>query len=89
MNLNREASRGWVRRHSRGRSRSPLARLVKEKTSQASNKDRESRAGDGNNAKSNSNKISNKDEQANYRKQMKKLRPAPNLVFDVFSPARI
>ena len=88
MNLNREASRDWVRKHSRGRPCSPLVGLAKEKTSQAGNKDRESRVGDGNNAKSNPNKISNKDEQAKCRKQMKKPRLAPNLVFDVFSPAR-
>ena len=87
VDLDREASRDWARKQSRGRPRSHLARLAKEKMSQADNKDRESRTGDGNNAKINSNKISNKDEQANCRKQMKKPRPAPNLVFDVFSPA--
>ena len=88
MDLDRKASRDWVRKNLRGHPRSPLARLAKEKMSQVGDKDRESWVGDGNNAKSNSNKISNKDEQANCRKQMKKPRPAPNLVFDVFSPAR-
>ena len=88
MDLGRKASQDWVRKHSRGHPHSPLARLAKEKTSQVGDKDRESRVGDGNNAKSNSNKISNKDEQANCRKQMKKPRSAPNLVFDVFSSAR-
>ena len=34
------------------------------------------------------NKTSNENELANCRKQMKKPRPAPSLVFDVFSPAR-
>ena len=34
------------------------------------------------------NKTSNETELANCRKQMKKLRLAPSLVFDVFSPAR-
>ena len=87
MDLDRKASQDWVRKHSRGHPRSPLARLAKEKTSQVGDKDRESRVGDGNNAKSNSNKISNKDEQANCRKQMKKSRPAPNIFFYVFSPA--
>ena len=34
------------------------------------------------------NKTSNENEQANCGKQMKKPRPAPNLVFDVFSLVR-
>ena len=71
MDLDRKASRDWIRKHSRGHPRSPLARLAKENMSQVGDKERESRDGDGNNAKSNSNKISNKDEQANCRKQMK------------------
>ena len=88
VDLDRKASRDWVRKHSQGHPRSPLVRLTKEKMSQVGDKDRESWVGDGNNAKSDSNKILNKDEQANSRKQMKKPRPAPNLVFDVFSLAR-
>ena len=71
MNLSEGASRNQERNGSRGRPCSPLARLAKERMSQAKNKDKESRAGDSSNAKSNSNKISNKDEQANCRKQMK------------------
>ena len=66
----------------------PSRDLRERKMSQVGDKDKESSVGDGDNAKSNSNKTSNKDEQANCRKQMKKPRPAPNLVSDVFSPAR-
>ena len=87
VDLDRKASQDWVRKHSRGHPRSPLARLAKEKMSQVGDKDKESQVGDGNNAKSNSNKIPNKDEQANCRKQMKRPHPVPNLVFDVFSLA--
>ena len=61
-----------------------LARLVREKTRQASGKDKESQARN----VSNSNKTSNGNKQANCRKKMGKPHPAPILVFDVFSPAR-
>ena len=69
--------------HLRGCPPTSLATLAREKTRQVSEKDKESQARDGNN----SNKASNGNEQANCRKQMKKPRPTPNLVFDVFSPA--
>ena len=65
-------------------ARDSLARLVREKTRQASEKDKESQARN----VSNSNKTSNGNKQANCRKQMGKPRPTPILVFDVFSPAR-
>ena len=80
----RKAPNDRGRKHSRGRPRTSLARLVREKTRQASEKDKESQARN----VSNSNKTSNGNKQANYRKQMGKPRPAPILVFDVFSPAR-
>ena len=80
----RKAPNDQGRKHSRGRPRTSLVRLVREKTRQASEKDKESQARN----VSNSNKTSNGNKQANCRKQMGKPRPAPILVFDVFSPAR-
>ena len=80
----RKAPNDRGRKHSRGRPRSPLARLAREKTKQVGGKGRESQVKDGNNF----NKTSNRGEQANCRKKMKKPRLEPNLVFDVFSPAR-
>ena len=77
MDLDRKASQDWVKKHSRGHLCSPLATLAKEKMIQLGDKDKESQVGDGNNAKSNSNKISNKGAQGNCRKQMKKPRLAP------------
>ena len=65
-------------------ARDSLARLVREKTRQASEKDKESQVRNVNGF----NKTSNGNNQANYRKQMKKPRPTHILVFDVFSPAR-
>ena len=65
-------------------ARDSLARLVREKTRQASEKDKESQARN----VSNFNKTSNGNKQAKCMKQMGKPRPAPILVFDVFSPAR-
>ena len=80
----RKAPNDQGRKHSRGRPRTSLARLAREKMRRASEKDKESQARN----VSNSNKTSNRNKQANCRKQMKKPRPAPILVFDVFSPAR-
>ena len=65
-------------------ARKPPSQDLREKMRQVSEKDKESQAWDSNN----SSKTSNRNEQANCRKQMKKPRPAPILVFDVFSPAR-
>ena len=65
-------------------AREPPSRDLREKTRQVSEKDKESQAWDGNS----SSKTSNRNEQVNCRKKMKKPRPAPILVFDVFSPAQ-
>ena len=65
-------------------ARDSLTRLVREKTRQASEKDKESQVRNVNSF----NKTSNGNNQANCRKQMKKPRPAPILVFNVFSTAR-
>ena len=65
-------------------ARDSLARLVREKMRRVDETDKESQARNANN----SNKTSNENKHANCRKQMKKPRPAPILVFDVFSPAR-
>ena len=64
--------------------REPPSRDLREKTRQVSEKDKESQAWDSNS----SSKTSNRNEQANCRKQMKRPHPAPILVFDVFSPAQ-
>ena len=53
VDLDRKASQDWVRKHSRGHPRSPLARLAREKMSQVGDKDKESQVGEGNNTKSN------------------------------------
>ena len=68
MDLDRKASQDWVRKHSQGHPCIPLARLAREKTGQESEKGKESQTKDDNNI----NKTSNGDEQANYRKQMRK-----------------
>ena len=53
VDLEGEASRDWVGKHSRGHPRSTLVRLAREKASQVGDKDEESHVGDGNNTKSN------------------------------------
>ena len=65
-------------------TREPPSQDLREKMRQVSEKDKESQAWDDNS----SSKTSNRNGQANCRKQMKKPRPAPILVFDVFSPAQ-
>ena len=63
-----EASNNKGRKQSRGCPRCCLARLAREKSGQESEKGKDSQAKDDNNF----NKTSNGDQQANYRKQMRK-----------------
>ena len=59
VDLDRKASQDWVRKHSRGHPRSPLARLAREKMNQVGDKDKGSQVRDDNNFS----KTSNGDEQ--------------------------
>ena len=67
-----------------GARAAPSRDLAQEKSRQEGEKSKSPKSKDGDGF----NKTSNENELANCRKQMKKLRPAPSLVFDVFSPAR-
>ena len=67
-----------------GAQDAPSRDLAQEKSRQEGKKSKSHKSKDGDSF----NKTSNENELANCRKQMKKPRPAPSLVFDVFSPAR-
>ena len=62
----------------------PSRDLAQEKSRQEGEKSKSHKSKDSDSF----NKTSNENELANCRKQMKKPRPAPSLVFDVFSPVR-
>ena len=80
----RKAPNDRGRKHSRGCPRSSLARLHERKQGERARKTKSHKPG----TSATPIKTPNGNKQANCGKQMGKPRPAPILVFDVFSPAR-